>query len=382
MSWYNNFTSSNAHFHTKIGYEEVGTDTESCGLSEDFFQNLRTEILPLHIFDSPIKIRSKNPFTDMLVCILGEPVIEGFKIKIKWKYEIYSFQREITRIWKVARSAFFRENSDLIREVEIAKKLHTALNLSYATAKQAFEKKFRNIPNHLWMYVKYFEHLKWAALTAIELSLNDPNIYENTDFYMDRIAIAFLHDILEDTHYDFHTLKVMFGEKVALAVLAISKDPWEDFIDYEESRYAAQILEDEKKGKISKDNDWYKKLKKKYKEPRNEKYFPHFTSFKTFKKHIIDIANEKWMSLKEKEINDIARNALISKFSDRIDNLRTEWNPNDTDKVERKVKETIKYFLPIAKEVCPEAYDMMIHEIKILKSELFHKKRRDISTES
>ena len=69
------------------------------------------------------------------------------------------------------------------------------------------------------------------------------------------------------------------------------------------------------------------------------------------------------MSIKENELDELALNSILSKFADRIDNLKTEWDPNNTNKVRRKVDETKKYFLPITKEVCSKAHDMMVEEI-------------------
>jgi (p)ppGpp synthase/HD superfamily hydrolase len=69
-------------------------------------------------------------------------------------------------------------------------------------------------------------------------------------------------------------------------------------------------------------------------------------------------------------LEQITRNALDVKFADRIHNLTTEWDPNNLEKVKRKLEETKKYFLNIAKEVNQVAYDKIQSLVLVLEIRL------------
>lgn len=185
--------------------------------------------------------------------------------------------------------------------------------------------KFNAIERSSWE--RYFEHLREVVNNVLEL----PN--PNTQ----KILIAIAHDSIEDTNKTFEWLSEDYWFEVALAVEAISKIPWKNYIDVD----------------ISDDNERIKQAKK----IRNEDYFWHLVSFEAFKSHIQKIANSKWIELAEEKIIEIANNALDVKFADRIHNLSTQWDPNDIEQVRKKVDETKKYFLNIAREMNPAAYD-------------------------
>jgi (p)ppGpp synthase/HD superfamily hydrolase len=74
--------------------------------------------------------------------------------------------------------------------------------------------------------------------------------------------------------------------------------------------------------------------------------------------------------LSEKELIEITNNTLDVKFADRIHNLSTQWDPNDLETVRRKIEETKKYFLSIAKEISKEAFEKLKNEILILEIKL------------
>ncbi len=360
MSWFNNITSNNAHFRTEIAYDNE-PNTELHELTIAFQEKLQKVNWDLAIHNSPIQTKFKNPFKNTLVWILDEPRLENWVIHIDGKGEIYWPIRDITRIWKEARKSFFEVNDCPEREAEIARILQP-LNSAYALAKQVFEWRFRQVLDKNGMKFKYFKHLKWAASNIIKLSLEEENRYEKPEIYVERVIIAFLHDIMEDIKISFQTLEETFGTRVALWVLAISKDPWEDFIP-ETDTESLETLEKYKRREIYKDDDEYQAVVTKYKSIRNESYFKHFTSFDAFKNNMRLLCEWKWLSITNEELEELARNSILSKFADRIDNLKTEWDPNNIIKVKRKIAETKKYFLPITEEVCEKAHDIMLKEI-------------------
>lgn len=187
---------------------------------------------------------------------------------------------------------------------------------------------------------RYFEHLRAVVNNVLELP--DPNTL--------KVLIAIAHDSLEDTNKTFEWLHEDYGYGVALAVLSISKDPWEAYLDV--------TIEDgderKARAKIS----------------RNAAYFWHLASFESFKEHIKDLARSKWLDLSDEECAEIAKNALDVKFADRIHNLSTQWDPNDLEQVRKKVEETEVYFMEIARETNIEAYNKLQSLIFGLKTQL------------
>lgn len=176
---------------------------------------------------------------------------------------------------------------------------------------------------------RYFEHLREVVNNV--LTLPNPNI--------EKVLIAIAHDSIEDTNKTFEWLAEDYWYEVALAVEAISKKPWQYYID-------ENIVDENER-------------KKDAKEKRNSEYFWHLISFESMKKHINSTAKEKWIELTEDELITITYNALDVKFADRIHNLSTQWDPNDLKQVRKKVDETKKYFLWIAKETNKIAYDKL-----------------------
>lgn len=199
--------------------------------------------------------------------------------------------------------------------------------------------KFSEVERSSWE--RYFEHLREVVNNV--LALPNPNVT--------KVLIAIAHDSIEDTNKTFEWLSEDYGHGVALAVQAISKEPWKNYQDFH----------------IENSEERVKKAKKK----RNEVYFWHLESLDTFTHHIADLAKQKWIELTQEELTQITKNALDVKFADRIHNLVTQWDPNDLEQVRKKVDETKKYFLEIAHETNKEAYDkikglILTLEIKLL----------------
>ncbi len=175
---------------------------------------------------------------------------------------------------------------------------------------------------------RYFEHLKEVA--NITLTLPNPSIK--------KVEIALWHDAMEDKNISFNTIKDHSWIEITIGVEALSKKHWQD----------------------------YSKDKKVWKELRNKEYFWHLKSFKSMKNYVQEICKKRNVELSEEEINSLVQDIFDVKFADRIHNLSTQWDPDNIEKVERKVNETEEYFLDIAKQLNPEAYKILLwHTVKL-----------------
>ena len=198
---------------------------------------------------------------------------------------------------------------------------------AYAIMKDRFSEVIRD------EWTRYFEHLR--AVANIVLELENPSI--------EKVLIAIYHDAIEDVDATFEIVNYLSGDpKIALAVEAISKKPWEEYSD---------------------DKVEWKKL-------RNEYYFDHLKSYESMKKYVTELSEEKWLELTKYEIKAVTQNIFDVKFADRIHNLSTQWDENNLDKVKRKVEETKVYFLEIASKVNPDAYKKLKELILILEIKL------------
>lgn len=93
-------------------------------------------------------------------------------------------------------------------------------------------------------------------------------------------------------------------------------------------------------------------------------------NIESFEKQISDIADHHNVLLSSDEISEVARNAIQVKLADRIHNLSTQWDPNNTEKVIRKIEETEKHFYNIAEEFDPEILSTLKSHILALKIKL------------
>lgn len=211
------------------------------------------------------------------------------------------------------------------------------LNRQLSSAYTIMKDKFSDIYRDGWE--RYFEHLR--AVANIVLTLDNPN--------EEKALIAMLHDSIEDTDIDYHTLKILYWANIAIAVQALSKKPETDY----------------------KSKAWLTA-----KEIRNKEYFSHLESFESMRNYIEKIAIEDWFKLNEQELDKITKNTIDVKLADRIHNLSTQWNEDNTAKVKRKLDETKIYFLQIAKETNKVAYDKIMTLVLDLELKLvgFNKK--------
>lgn len=217
-----------------------------------------------------------------------------------------------------------------IENNEEFKKVYRNISSGYHLMKQ----KFCEVARDDWE--RYFEHLRAVANIVLELP------YPNTD----KVLIALLHDSIEDTNIDFHTLKILYWVEIAIAVECLSKKDAMTYLNSEEYTEWKDYSHVE-----------FKKLKELWKERRNKEYFWHLQNFESMKKYVLELAVKDNSNLSDEELNVITQNIIDVKLADRIHNLSTQWDENNTDKVIRKVNETKDYFLGIAEETNTDAYN-------------------------
>jgi len=264
---------------------------------------------------------------------------------LKSIYEIYENLSEKKWIEELVDNIKLKifDNDISEENIENFKSTIRTITSVYYLMKDKFSKKYRNT------WERYFEHLREVA--NIVLQLPDPSI--------EKVLIALLHDANEDVWASFEVMSyVSWSEKVALAVIALSKRPWQDYSD-DEVEWKKDINEAE------------------CKRYRNEEYFEHLISYENMKRYLIeDVLFENNIELNEKEIEEVLKNIFDVKFADRIHNLSTQWDINNLTQVEKKVEETKKYFLDIAQELNPEAYIKLKSLVLELEIKLFNAKEK------
>ena len=255
---------------------------------------------------------------------------------LKSIYEIYENLNEKKWIEKLVdnvKEKIF--NNDITEEnIKYFKDSVRTMTSVYSLMKNKFSKKYRTT------WERYFEHLREVANNVLELA--NPSV--------EKVLVALMHDAKEDVWASFEVMSYVSGsEKVALAVIALSKRPWQDYSD---------------------DKVEWKKM-------RNEEYFEHLTSYENMKRYLIeDILFENDIELSEKEIEEVLQNIFDVKFADRIHNLSTQWDINNLTQVEKKVEETKTYFLDIAQKLNTKAYTKLKSLVLELEIKLEDTKRK------
>lgn len=200
------------------------------------------------------------------------------------------------------------------KDEEVKKEMYR-FEQAYSLMKLAFENEKRDSGE------RYFEHLKWVMEILLR-ELPNPNL--------DKIIIALLHDVQEDLPEYADVVRIIYGNYIADGVEALSKKDWKLYLNESGIKELEECIDDE----------YRKKIEGAAKDRRNEDYFGH-----------LDNLNDDYLDVK---------------LADRIHNLR-DMNGVTKEKAIRKVRETEKYFLDIAKNRNPKAYELIIIEIKKLK---------------
>lgn len=266
----------------------------------------------------------------------------------------YSPKRAIETLWKSARVAIYGpEIFEKAREDKIAKQMQ-CINLAYALAKEHFEGKNRKTGE------RYFEHLREVTNIIISWELwIKPTL--------DQVVIAILHDIIEDTDIDKVTLLKLFWENVANAVEKLSKQKWQNYIVSPVDRELVATIEAKRKDKKlypledtqswEEDNPWSFYLERSV-----------YSRYYEIKENAKNLCRHDYFS----QLNDLEDDILNIKFADRLHNLRTQWDPENKDKVRRKIKETKDFILPVAKIRNIKAYNALLLEVEKLELQLWY----------
>lgn len=299
---------------------------------------------------------------------------------------------------------FFNETISESIKIWINKKLNDRFKEIY-DAYSITENKFKYRKRDNWEL--YITHINWVLEIYLELFFNLEERLKNLDntkendrkkaiqFVKNELSILWTiieHDSIEDTDSTMEWINERFtnNKLVAFSTLLLSKPNFYHYINNEEDKKEFEYIKstwilnnklqisDRIKNKIKMSNDileedlikytvWddykltnieidaikrYKKLEKIYKSIRNQKYFNNYTSIKSLKKYAREKQKEKNLKFNNDDFNIIIYITIIVKLSDRINNLNDiteawEENPN---KIEKKLQETEKYLLPIAKE--------------------------------
>jgi len=159
--------------------------------------------------------------------------------------------------------------------------------------------KFNGIYRKSWE--PYFRHLERTAEIILK-EFEKPTI--------EKVALALLHDIFEDTYTYVDTIKLITWERLYEKLVILSKDIKNKTTIY--TKFPNKLI-------------------------RNKNYF------------------ERLLSCKDENVIDV-------KLADRIDNLRT-IDVFPEEKIKKKIQETKDYILPLAKEHNLEAYKLLLKEI-------------------
>lgn len=239
---------------------------------------------------------------------------------LAWSNNIKYYDEIVSRIyipmWKS------KIDQDVISDMQL-------FNSAYHLMKYAFANKTRKQKLTNEEAIRYFEHLKWTMEIVLR-EIPNPNIK--------KVIIALLHDSKEDLWLTLIDISTLFGEDIAHWVEHLSKLNIEEFMDI---WMISDIQELERTGLIKGFLTELKDIKTQSKALRNFHYFWHM------------------QYIQDDDILDV-------KFADRIHNLRTlYWLPEK--EITQKIQETERYFLDVARERNPVAYEIIVKELNKLR---------------
>ena len=236
---------------------------------------------------------------------------------------------------EISKKTFFNE-----QEIELISKAHDF-------TRNKFKWKIRKD------WTNTFYHSKRVSLISLLMELTNA----------EDIVVAILHDVIEDTDSDYNEVKEIFWKTVADRVETLSKKEWANF-----------IYDIDKEGLNESEIDYLTKRK----DLEQKRNLHHIKDHKEIEKIIIDDfglkitdnIRKKARLLRNKEyfwkMNQLSKWDMIIKASDRLESLYTINWFWDKKKVERKIEETITYFLPVLKETLPFIYIIMVEEINAI----------------
>jgi uncharacterized phage protein (TIGR02220 family) len=221
---------------------------------------------------------------------------------------------------------------------------------------------------------RYFEHLK-RTMEIVLRELPNPNL--------DKIIIALLHDVVEDLpRYDIKLIETIYGKYIANGVKELTKKSRKLYLNKEEKEEYKKNIHAKKKLITTIKNN----LQKTYEEeitkvignkveemteqqiqsfltPVEEK---RFMEIKTKLDHFEKIGKERRNEEYFGHLDRLPDDYLDVKFADRIDNLR-DMEHLSKEEIEKKIKETEKYFMHVAEKRNDTAYKLLTEAINDLK---------------
>jgi predicted DNA-binding protein (MmcQ/YjbR family) len=303
-------------------------------LLDEYSKEIRRKLSPSDFMEDLFLLEDFDSFIKLKALTWELPILIDPKIIWRVNDLFYDFNR---RYWFIIKSCdkyyvkirsrlFWKDLKNPEKIAGIKKEMRKYL-AAYHMSKRVFEWIFRegiepgkNDPE------RYFNHLIETTNIVLD-ELPNPT--------MDAIVMAQLHDAIEDIPgVNYSTLAAIFWNYIAKWVEMLSKKEIEDFYL---SKYDLELLE-----RLPGSNkEWRKaQILNKAKDARVDNYFWH--------------------------LDELDDNMLTVKFADRIHNLRTlSWLSRD--KILRKVSETRKYFLPIAKKRNKVAFKLINKELSKLK---------------
>jgi hypothetical protein len=122
----------------------------------------------------------------------------------------------------------------------------------------------------------------------------------------------------------------------------------------------------------------YQELSKAYKLIRNKSYSENMQTIEGFLNHALRININYWFNMDIEQIQNNIINALECKLIDRLHWISTLWNCN-TDKIERKIEETYRYYKEISIKFFPHLWKFIEIELEKAKKILEFRKVHNIT---
>lgn len=251
----------------------------------------------------------------------------------------------------------------LTKKSEKVKQAMYYFEQAYSLMKLVFEKEERDSGE------RYFEHLKWV-MEIILRDLDNPNL--------NKILIALLHDIQEDMPEYADSVRIIYGDYIADGVNSLSKRPRENYLTSEELNGCWCYLQEKKamfdivaKRIIKKYPDKSFISEKKIKEKElilymTEEELQKYRLIEDILKPFVEKTKERRNQDYFGHLDELNDDYLDVKLADRIHNLR-DMDARNKEKILRKIEETEKYFMEVAKRRNPKAYKILCEEIARLK---------------
>ncbi len=223
----------------------------------------------------------------------------------------------------------------------------------------------------------YFFHLLETAFIRLDVSYDGDN---RTQPDVIDVLYALLHDVIEDTQVTYTSIQEHLWNEIAFGVHLISKRPFNDYIKdkTEMERYIALVgyiwaenidMNDSIIDESIVDRETiqqYNTMRTHYRIERNKKHFWNYDSFDTFYKYAQKQSALFSTGFCDERLREICERILQIKLCDRLHNLKTLCHMS-VEKIERKVEETEKYFMKLAREINPVMAEKMAAELQRLK---------------